>query len=43
MNFYVNDTVDYPSQMRSTTVYIDRLGTPPLYDEGDEDDEVSSV
>lgn len=43
MNFYVNDTVDYPFQMRSTTVYIDRLGIPPLYSEGDEVDEVPSV
>lgn len=43
MNFYINDTVDYPFQMRSTTVYIDRLGVPPLYSEGDEDDEITSI
>lgn len=43
MNFYINDTVDYPYQMRPTTFYIDRLGIPLLYSEGDEDDEVYSV
>ena len=43
MNIYLNDTVDYPFQMRSITVYIDRLGIPPLYSEGDENDEECSV
>ena len=37
MNTYLNDTVDYPFQMRSMTVYIDRLGVLPLYSEGGDD------
>lgn len=39
MSLYINDTVDYPFQMRSTVVVVDYLGVPPLYGEGDEDDE----
>lgn len=39
MNTYINDTVDYPFQMRPTVTYIDRLGVPPLYSEWDDDDE----
>ena len=37
MDVYIDDTVGYPFQMRSMTVYIDRLGVLPLYSEGDDD------
>ena len=43
MNIYINDTVDYPFQMRSMTVYIDRLGIPPIHSEWDDDDEQYTV
>ena len=43
MNTYLSDTVDYPFQMCSTMVCIDRRGVLPLYSEGDEDDGVYSV
>lgn len=43
MSLYINDTVDYPFQMRSTVAYFDCLGILPCYGEGDEDDEACSV
>ena len=39
MNTYINDTVDDSVQIRSTTVYIDRLGIPLIRSEWDDDGE----